>query len=479
VFPFLLPFLPMNRSPTSPETLRAWRQTWQDIRDIAPLRTREQVAAVVSRDARALADLFYTAMLADGAVGHLLDHAIVNERLHASMVRWLVQLFDPVPPLDDTIAVQQRTGEVHARIGVPADKVAHGARTLKRAMARSLAAEAWPPEELTTAVQYVYEHVDIAIDTMNAVTSTNATRMTRSDEAYRLFFLTQNLKTERERQKSQLLEWAHQILQHSYWDVRDPTDPMAGTAPGRSQFELWLQHKASMLFENSPELAQIHARMATIEQQLLPRLTQARASHADARHIVGTLNAEIEAIKTTLGLMFDKASELEEGRDGVTRLLNRRYFPAVVKREIALAQSSGSTFALLMIDIDRFDTIGQALGLEAADLVLSQVADALNDSVRAGDFLFRIGDDRFLILMAEAPAATAVANVANGLRERIARLSLRMHNGTAATLTVSIGTAVHDGHPDYQRLFDRAEAALRQARQAGGNRVVAGSIVPG
>ncbi|MEY2892431.1 MAG: diguanylate cyclase [Pseudomonadota bacterium] len=462
----------MNRSPTSPETLLAWRQTWQDIRDIAPLATRERVAAVVRRDARELADVFYTAMLADVAVGHLLDHAIVNERLHASMVRWLVQLFDPAPPLDETIAVQQRTGEVHARIGVPADKVASGARTLKRAIARSLAAEHMPPQELTTAVQYVYEHMDIAIDTMNATTSSNATRMTRSDEAYRLFFLTQNLKTERERQKSQLLEWAHQILVRNYWEVRDADDPAAGTDPGRSQFELWLQHKASMLFENSPELAQIHARIATIEHHLLPRLNQARASHEDARHIVGTLNQEIEGIKTTLGLMFEKASELEEGRDGVTRLLNRRYFPAVVKREIALAQSSGSSFALLMLDIDRFDTIGQALGLEAADLVLSQVADALSDSVRAGDFLFRIGDDRFLILMVEAPAAS-VLSVAHGLRERIARQSLRMHNGTAATLTVSIGTAVHDGHPDYQRLFDRAEAALRQARQAGGNRVVA------
>jgi diguanylate cyclase len=224
----------MNRSPTSPETLLAWRQTWQDIRDIAPLATRERVAAVVRRDARELADVFYTAMLADVAVGHLLDHAIVNERLHASMVRWLVQLFDPAPPLDETIAVQQRTGEVHARIGVPADKVASGARTLKRAIARSLAAEHMPPQELTTAVQYVYEHMDIAIDTMNATTSSNATRMTRSDEAYRLFFLTQNLKTERERQKSQLLEWAHQILVRNYWEVRDADDPAAGTDPGRS-----------------------------------------------------------------------------------------------------------------------------------------------------------------------------------------------------------------------------------------------------
>jgi diguanylate cyclase len=170
-------------------------------------------------------------------------------------------------------------------------------------------------------------------------------------------------------------------------------------------------------------------------------------------------------------MMFDQAEMLEDGRDDVTRLLNRRYFPSIAKREIGLAQAGGQPFALLLLCMDRFADIGHALGAEVSDLVLAQVADALSEAVRAGDFVFRVGDDQFLVLLVEAAPAAALT-VAEGLRTSMMNLTLRIPLGLAPKLTISVGVAFFDGHPDYQLLLERAEAALREARVSGGNRVV-------
>jgi diguanylate cyclase len=447
------------------------RLAWAHILSMMAPAGRAAVRATVHRHADSLAHHFYSAALTEPEASRMLDHTIVNQRLHASLVRWMKDLFDEDASVETLLASQRIAGEMHARIGVPIQWVTNGARVLKRAMAHHLVTELPPDAPRAEAVQFVYELVDMAVDSMNSAATTHATRMTRSDEGYRLFFLTQNLQAERERQKSQLMEWAHQILVRNYWGMAADEAPGGVRAEGASPFELWLKHKASVLFEHSPELPQIQALIDRIEDELLPRLITARASGDDARDLVATIHQQIDAIKQLLGSMFDQVTEHDNGRDGVTHLLNRRYFPSVVKREIAIAQDQHSCFALLMLELDRFASVGQTLGMAAADLVLAQVAEALSDSVRAGDFVFRVGDHQFLLLLADA-AEASVRPIAEGLRHRVASLSPRLPGGATTTLTASIGVAVHDGHPDYQRLLARAESALRQAQEGGCDQVV-------
>jgi len=444
-------------------------RAWSECFGMASPDTRANVEALVTRSATELADLFYQTMLGDPQAGQFLDHALVNRRLHGSMERWLHELFTIGAPLAEIHATQRRAGEAHARIGVPIDLVAHGGRVLKRAIAARIAAGDLPRPDLAQGVEYVYEMIDIAIDTMNSVCASNTARMARSDEAYRVFFLGQNMKAERERQKAQLLEWAHEILARYYWDTTTQTPGRPADGLADSQFGLWLHHKASILFEGAPEVARIEAAVARIETDIVPRLGRARASHEDARELVARLNRHVDEIKALLGTMFDRLIEAEDGHDGVTRLLNRRYVPSVAKREIALAQRNGTGFAMLMLDLDRFRALQDVLGLEGSDAALAQVADALIDSVRAGDFVFRVGDDQFLVLLVEANRAAVLA-IADHLRERVGTLKIRSSTQVSATLTASIGIALFDGHPDYQRMLDRAEEALREAKVAGRNR---------
>jgi diguanylate cyclase len=247
--------------------------------------------------------------------------------------------------------------------------------------------------------------------------------------------------------------------------------PVKAGAQGfnQSQFGMWLQHKASMLFEDAPELAQIEELTETIEGELLPMLRQAREEPAQARGVVGQITAHIDRIKALLASMFDRYIEVEDGRDNLTNLLSRRYLPSVAQREIALAQRHGGGFAALMLEIDGFEALRDALGLEASDQLLAQVASHITDRVRAGDFVFRVAEAQFLVLVVETQTDMLLP-LAQSLRQTIVATPVRTTSHASASVTVCIGAALFDGHPDYQRLVDRASEALRAAQTQGGNR---------
>lgn len=420
------------------------------------------VAELVRLHAQPLADTFYAHMFAVPQAAALLDHTVVNTRLRSSMVRWLVQLFDGVTDPATLAQAQRKTGEVHARIGVPPMMVSRGARVLTRAIVAHLAARGGRRQDAVLAAQYIYELFALAVDTMAAAYAHNSNRLARSDEAFRLFFLGQDMKAERERRRSELLEWAQHILERYYWS--EGTDP--ATARQDSTFSMWLDHKAAILFDGAPELASIRSMIAQVEEVLLPRLLQVRSSHHDARAVVSEIHGCIDQTKALLGTMFDRYLAIEDGRDSVTTLLNRRYFPAIAKREIDIALANRTTFTVLMVAIDHFNDLIGTWGMERGEQVLARVAGLLQETVRAGDFVFRIAEADFLLLLVESNLATARL-VAAGLRQQAESSPIRLSPDASISVTLGIGGAVFDGHPDYQRLLERADAALRRAQSSG------------
>ena len=57
------------------------------------------------------------------------------------------------------------------------------------------------------------------------------------------------------------------------------------------------------------------------------------------------------------------------------------------------------------------------------------------------------------------------------IRNEIAREAIRLPGGHSAKVSVSIGLAMHTGHPDYAQLINAADAALYQAKSQGRNRL--------
>jgi len=157
--------------------------------------------------------------------------------------------------------------------------------------------------------------------------------------------------------------------------------------------------------------------------------------------------------------------------DPLTCLFNRRYFETRLDEEIQRSRRYGVDLALLVIDVDDFKRLNDALGHLMGDRVLRAMADTLRRSVRAFDVCTRFGGEEFAILMPGSRAAAAVQS-AERIRERVEAYRFDSLPVPAELRpTISIGVAVLSGSDAMQDLVARADRALYQAKAEGKNRV--------
>jgi diguanylate cyclase len=455
--------------PSTIETAETTQSDWIALFDQTLPEARTAVRDVVTEHKQAMADTFYERMMQDPEARSFLGNDIVHSRLHASMQRWLTTLFscETREQFLTAMAMQRHVGEVHARVDVPVNIVARGARVLKNQIGSHLARSTLGRTELVEAVMYVDSLIDLAFEVMSSAFVASHERTARIDEAYRSFSSSQNMSLERERQRSALLDWENRYLQAVMTGLPGDDLPHVGS----SSFGLWMQHKASAVFRGASELLSIRTLMHSIDDTLLPLCAQqlGNGHSAESRHLLKQLQSATGELKFLVESMFEHIIDLESGKDALTQLLNRRFLPAILARESEIARTEGKPFALLLIDVDHFKNINDQFGHHAGDRVLQQVAMILQNSVRAGDFVFRYGGEEFLVVLVEMSHAHAL-RVAEKIRARIAEERLLISNGGQLCVTVSIGVAMHDGHPDYQRLVNRADDAMYRAKQAGRNR---------
>ncbi|CAB3730188.1 Diguanylate cyclase DosC [Achromobacter deleyi] len=446
-------------------------QAWQAVYSSVDAYTRGQVAAVVSDSAHALVDAFYSTLLADAEAGPRLSHEIVSSRLHKGMKHWLKGLLCVRDQGDIAalMATQKKVGEVHARVHIPIHLVMAGARILKNEIAQRLRASDLDGTAASIATQYVCNLFDLAIEQMSRAFMRDINRGARNDEAYRLFALGQNISTERERQRAALLEWSQAVLIGLHYRAPEQVLPRLAA----SEFGLWLQHKGGVLFESAPALGQITEAVSRLDDVVLPRLLQGgQAGQPSLPDQVRELQELVARIKHLLNGLFDMVAEIESGSDPLTNVLNRRFLPSVIGREILIATREHSAFSVLLLDIDHFKAINDQYGHSGGDQVLRQFAEVVHQSCRSSDFVFRYGGEEFLVVLVDTARDAALA-VAEKLGAEIRRHAFSIPEAGALRITASIGVATFDGHPDYAYLIDRADKALYQAKQGGRDRSVA------
>ena len=116
------------------------------------------------------------------------------------------------PDLIALVTTQKRIGLVHARIRVPIQAVMHGARLLKGELRHLLFDRIPSKEDLSKAIDYVENMMDMASETMSREFVRDLQKEIETDEAYRLVTLGQDINLEREIQKAALLDWGHRVL---------------------------------------------------------------------------------------------------------------------------------------------------------------------------------------------------------------------------------------------------------------------------
>lgn len=419
------------------------------------------------RHAIDLADRFYDVLLTYEEAQAFLNSSLVEQRLKASLVNWVKDLFLEDATHRERFKQQQRKiGEVHARIKLPLRLVMFGASVLKLRLAELVLETEIDRSDTAMALMRIDYIVDEAIATMSEAYMQGSVRRAQVDESYRLFALGQDIAHERDGQVAALFEWLQGVLFKMFDGGEVSLSPLAA-----SPFGLWLTHRAGLIFEGSLSLKSIETLIDRIDGDILPRIIVAHNQGEAMNAPLSELQGVVQEVKFLINDMFQSVAGLENGRDPLTRALNRRFLPTILSREISLSNSSSAPLSLMMLDVDHFKSINDNYGHSAGDIVLKQVAEVIADNIRLSDFVFRYGGEEFLIVLVETGINDAEV-VAERIRQQLAARDMRLPAGGELRVTASIGLADYKDHPDYNQLIETADAALYQAKSSGRNRTV-------
>ena len=154
--------------------------------------------------------------------------------------------------------------------------------------------------------------------------------------------------------------------------------------------------------------------------------------------------------------------------DSLTGLPNRATFLERLNLEFARAKRSGTQFAVLYLDLDRFKDINDTLGHPVGDMLLRAVSDRLKDCLRETDMVARFGGDEFAVLQVDIADNAAVEALASKIGKVVARPYTIGSNQVATT--ASIGVVPYRGDvAGTDAMMMKADLALYRAKNEGRN----------
>ena len=152
--------------------------------------------------------------------------------------------------------------------------------------------------------------------------------------------------------------------------------------------------------------------------------------------------------------------------DGLTGLLNKRYFDAVTRALVHQEQA----FVLFYLDLDRFKSVNDTYGHNAGDAVLQRIAAVLQEHVASEDEAVRWGGEEFILMCMDCPLVKA-QEIAEHIREIVEHMSIEFEEHHIA-VTMSFGVYQLDGDQTMDQNVKQADERLYQAKTTGRNRVV-------
>lgn len=187
-----------------------------------------------------------------------------------------------------------------------------------------------------------------------------------------------------------------------------------------------------------------------------------------------SLVGRVASLEQAASTMRDRLEEQRQIalRDPLTELPNRAGWNERLELEVARYQRYGGMLLLAVLDVDHFKRINDSFGHLAGDRVLRIVAGELRKRLRKTDFIARFGGEEFALLLPETPAEAGL-QVLESLRMGIQDCPFHF-KGERIQVTLSGGLASFAEAEQPEQVFERADRALYQAKDAGRNRIEAG-----
>jgi len=163
---------------------------------------------------------------------------------------------------------------------------------------------------------------------------------------------------------------------------------------------------------------------------------------------------------------FQKAQE-QAITDGLTGVKTHRFFMEALSAEWKRSTRAGRSFALVLMDLDRFKFVNDFYGHLEGDLVLQRVGHILETNCRRSDVVARYGGDEFVILMPETTMEHA-RQLAGKLRGWVSADPLLREKNISASFGIA-SYPLHGSSP--QELIQVADASMYLSKHQGGNAV--------
>jgi diguanylate cyclase (GGDEF)-like protein len=158
-------------------------------------------------------------------------------------------------------------------------------------------------------------------------------------------------------------------------------------------------------------------------------------------------------------------------QDSLTGLLNHAQIQLAAERVFLQAKRKKNTFAIAMIDIDKFKLVNDTYGHLSGDRVIKALAQLLQQRLRVTDYIGRFGGEEFLLIMPDIILSDA-ENLINRLRKSFSLIDFK-DQGVSFNVTFSAGIAVNANLNTFMEQIKMADEALYKAKKEGRNRVCA------
>lgn len=147
--------------------------------------------------------------------------------------------------------------------------------------------------------------------------------------------------------------------------------------------------------------------------------------------------------------------------DGLTGLLNKRYFDRV----LTVLEQHSQPFALFYMDLDRFKPVNDTYGHDVGDELLKGVSQRLQGCIRSRDYAFRLGGDEFALLLLGPMESEACASKMNLICEMVA-VPYEI-DGNTVSVGASCGYALYPAESvDVQQVRYIADQRMYENKQA-------------
>ena len=179
----------------------------------------------------------------------------------------------------------------------------------------------------------------------------------------------------------------------------------------------------------------------------------------------------LQAMANVLSAAVYRMRDEEEIRrlattDNLTGALNRLAFDKTLDQAVRHAQRHERPFSLAMFELDNLKVVNERLGHDAGDHVIMSIAALVRSNIRAVDIFARWDGQEFIILVPEGNDASTSA-----LAEKLRHLMADQDFHKIGRITASFGVTSYAPKDDPASILKRVNAALHQAKEAGGNRV--------